>query len=184
MITIPCHPADPDPWAVFDELRPPTQGLDMLTGNLHRYGHDPDGYVAYFHFAPEEFGGITPGDGYWLWLFEETTICYPAQCSGAPELIAFPHDGWYMIGSPHAGDSHIDDTLWHQGATGPFVFGAISNTWVQDPLFGYQCFPAGYFTCGLLPTDDDSYLRAFNGYWMYAIVPDLTVEVPPPVIPD
>jgi PKD repeat protein len=181
MITLPCYAINPDPWEVFDELRPPNQPLDLLSGNLHRFNRNPDKYVTYWHSAPSEFGPITPGTGYWLWLFEDVTICYDAECTGLPERVQFPYTGWYMVGSPQPTDTFIDDTLWYQGGVGPLPFSAIMNVWVQDPLVGYRCQPppTGYYTMGLLPIDEDHYLRAFQGYWMYAFEPDLIMEVPP-----
>ncbi|KPJ64632.1 hypothetical protein AMK68_01090 [candidate division KD3-62 bacterium DG_56] len=184
LITIPCSAVDDDPWEVFDELRPPHQTLDLLRGNLHRYDHDLQGYVTYYPSAPAGFGPVTPGDGYWLWLFEDATICYGAECSGSPEAVHFPSAGWYLMGSPQAADTYFDDTLWYQAGTGPFPFSAIMDLWVQDPLFGYSCDLLGYFTAGLEGTDHDHYLRAFKGYWLCTFVGDVMVEVPPPQSPD
>jgi hypothetical protein len=182
MITVPCYAVNPDPWEVFDELRPPGKPSDLLSGNLHRYNRDPDKYVTYQHFAPGEFGPIGPGHGYWLWLFEDATICYECVCSGQPESVRFRYAGWYMTGSPQPTDCPIGDTTWYQGAVGPQLFGDIMNVWVQDPLVGYRCLPlpSGYYNMGLLPTDEDDHLRQCRGYWMYAFEPDVTMEVPPP----
>lgn len=184
LITIPCSPVDTDPWEVFDELRPPHQTLDLLRGNLHRYDHALQGYITYYPFAPAEFGPITPADGYWLWLFEDTTICYGAECSEMTEAIDFPSMGWYLIGSPQPNDTYFDDTLWYHDGSAPSSFSAIMNVWVQDPLFGYSCDELGYFTAGLKETDDDHHLRAFQGYWLCTFVDDVMAEVPPPQSPD
>jgi PKD repeat protein len=181
MITLPCYPVDPDPWMMFDELRPPLNGWDALSGNLTRYNRDPDQYVTYWATNPVEFGPITPGEGYWLWLFEDATICYQAVYTGLPEYVHFPYIGWYLTGSPQPYDCYIDTTLWYLGGVGPFPFSVIMNQWVQDPFIGYHCLPlpSGYDTMGLQPIDEDDHLRAFQGYWMYAFEPDLTMEVPP-----
>ncbi|KPJ63591.1 hypothetical protein AMK68_03635 [candidate division KD3-62 bacterium DG_56] len=182
MITLPCYPIDPDPYQVFDELREPNQPLDLLSGSLHRYDHDRQKYVTYYSFAPAEFGSIRPGDGYWLWLNEDTTICYEAWCTGEPEQLTFPTHGWYLVGSPQPTDTHIDDTRWYQGLDGPYPFSVIYDLWVQDPLVGYHCLPlpSGYDYTGLKGTDQDDHLRQFRGYWLYTFVDDVTLEIPPP----
>jgi hypothetical protein len=61
---------------------------------------------------------------------------------------------------------------------------AIMNVWVQDPLFGYSCDLLSYFSAGVAETNDDHYLRAFNGYWLFTFVGDVMVQVPPPQSPD
>ena len=179
MITLPCHLINPDPWQVFDELRPPNKPLDLLSGNLHRYDHAAQGYVTYQPWGSSQFGFITPGDGYWLWLFDDETICYEAYCLPMPAVVDFPTRGWYLMGSPQPADTYIDDTLWYQGTSGPVPFGTIANFWAQDPLLYWSCSQGGYLNCGLLPIGDH-YLRAFQGYWLYTFADDLTMEVPPP----
>jgi hypothetical protein len=178
LITIPCHPFNADPWDVFDELRPPNKPLDLLSGCLHRYDHAEQGYVTYYYRTPTEFGPITTRDGYWLWLFDDETIAYEAECSGEAESIHFATAGWHLIGSPHLGHTYLDDTEWHQGVDGPYPFSAIMNLWVQDPLIYFPSVEGGYRNCGLLRTDDDDHLRAFRGYWLYTFVDDVTVDIP------
>jgi hypothetical protein len=178
-ISLPCQPVNPDPWEVFDELRPPSQPVDLLSGCLHRYDHDWQTYVSYWRTSPSEFGLITPGDGYLIWLFEDVTICYAAQCPDEPYAIILPTPGWYIIGTPQPHDTHIGDTAWYQAGSGPYSFGEIMNLWVQDPLIGWRCDWGRYYNVGLLPIDEDRYLRAFQGYWLYAFESDLTLVVPP-----
>jgi PKD repeat protein len=180
MITLPCYPINPDPWEVFDELRPPNKPLDLLSGSLHRYDHAGLQYVTYWKSSPSAFGPIKPGDGYWLSLHYDEVICYEAWCSGQSEQLSFPTPGWYLIGSPQPGDIYIDDTRWSQGPLGPYPFSMIMDLWVQDPFVGYSCELGRYTYMGLKPTDEDDHLRVFQGYWMYAFEGDLTMVVPPP----
>jgi hypothetical protein len=179
-ITLPCPATDLDPWEVFDELRSPNQPVDLLSGCLCRYDGDLGSWTVYYHFAPTEFGPITPGDGYLLYLFEDATICYQAECSPEPRQVHLPDVGWHLIGSPRPTDTHLQDTAWYHGATGPWPLSAAGNLWVQDPLVGYSCDLMRYYSAGLLPTDEDHYLRAFQAYWLYSFVDDVTMEVPPP----
>jgi uncharacterized repeat protein (TIGR01451 family) len=184
MITMPCSPLNPDPWEVFDELRPPNQPLDLLSGNLHRYDHDGMQYVTYWRSSPTAFGPIKPGDGYWLSLLatgnETETICYEVECSGETADLYFATEGWYLMGSPQPADIFTNDTTWGLGAPGPLSFGEVFDIWVMDPFIGYSCELGRYTYMGIKPTDEDDHLRAFQGYWMYTFEPDVYMSIPPP----
>jgi parallel beta-helix repeat protein len=182
LITIPCSPLDPDPWELFDELRPPHQPTDLLSGCLYRYDAAAKGYVMYRHEAPEEFGPITPGAGYWLWLYDDATIAYEVECSGEPQSVHFAAAGWHLAGCPRAGNSYLGDTGWRDSTAGPHPFGVVTQPgdplWLQDPLYGWSPSDGGYLACGLRE-DEDDHLRAFKGYWLYTYVDDVTMEPPP-----
>jgi hypothetical protein len=63
----------------------------------------------------------------------------------------------------------------------PFYrFAEITNQWGMDPLVGYSCGLGRYTYTGLLGRDDDRYLRAFRGYWVYASIDDVALEIPGP----
>jgi hypothetical protein len=178
LISFPCTPVNSDPWELLDELRPPNQPLDLLSGNLHRYDHDQQKYATYLRFVPGEFGPIVAGDGYWLYVFEDVTIHYAAECAGDPQDVILSSAGWHLKGSPHATDTPIADiTLCREGPE-CHPFADVINTWMQDPLVRYGCATGGYHNTGLLPTDDDDSLRAFHGYWLYTFVDGVTMEVP------
>jgi hypothetical protein len=183
MVTLPCHPTDPDPWEVFDELRPPSTALDYLSGCLYRYDPATMGYVMYDHAVPEDFGPIVPSAGYWLWLFDTVTICYQAECSGGSESVDLATPGWHMMGSPQLVDTHLDDTLWYHAAAGPYPFSTVTVAgdplWLQDPFYCWSPLVQGYQACGIHPEEDD-HLRIFQGYWLYTFVDDVTLEVPVP----
>jgi Tol biopolymer transport system component len=183
MVTLPCHPTNPDPWEVFDELRPPTTALDSLSGCLYRYDPATMGYVAYYHSAPEEFGSMVAGAGYWLWVFDTVTICYQAECSGGSESVDFATPGWHMMGSAQLVDTHLDATLWYHAAAGPYPFSTVTvpgdTLWLADPLYCWSPSTTSYAPCGLHPEEDD-HLRLFRAYWLYTFVDDVTVEVPVP----
>jgi hypothetical protein len=177
MVTIPWLCTEPQPSAVFDELLPPLCPLDMLSGCLHRYDHDLQRYETYYHWAPTPLGLITPGDGYWLWAYDDVTICYRATPPGEPVTLHFPTAGWYLFGSPRAEDVPVEACLVHCGAESrPFADAA--NVWIMDPLLWYDPGSHAYGSCGVLPTDADHYLRAFRGYWLYTFVDDVTLEIP------
>jgi hypothetical protein len=179
LITLPCLYASTDPWEVFDELRPPNKPTDLLSGSLHRYDSYSQSYATYYSWAPSDFGSLATGQGYWLWLFEDTTIAYGALCSGTTESVVLSSAGWHLIGSPQPEDVDIASTVWYRDADGPYSFADIRNTWVQDPLIYYSCLTQSYLQCGMYAQADDHYLRAFHGYWLYCFEPGLTVWVPP-----
>lgn len=175
MMALPCQAADPDPWQVLDELRPPGQDIDLLSGNLHRYDHAGQRYVTYNSLTPSEFGAVVSGDGYWLYLFDDATICYGAACAAAPTTLYFETAGWYLFGSPRPLDVPVADcTVCHDGHCLPFAEAA--NQWVQDPVIYYD--GTGYKNCGVSPQDQDDHFRAFRGYWLYTFVDDVALTLP------
>jgi parallel beta-helix repeat protein len=181
LITIPCDPLDPDPWELFDELRPPNKPTDLLSGCLYRYDDATGGYVMYRRDEPEEFGTITPGAGYWLWLYDDESIAYEVECSSEPQLVHFATAGWHLAGHPRPGHSYVDDTYWHDSANGPHPFSVVTQPgdllWLQDPLYCWSPSDGGYLACGLREEEDD-HLRAFKGYWLYTFVDEVTMEAP------
>ena len=177
MVTLPGGCVEPQPHFVFDELLPPLSPFDMLSGCLHRYDHDRQGYETYYDWAPTPLGPVTPGDGYWLWVHDDITICYRATPPGEPVTVHFPTSGWYLFGSPRAEDVPVEAcTVYHGGDALPFTDAA--NVWIQDPLLFYDAATHSYASCGVSPLDTDHHLRAFRGYWLCTFVDDVTLEVP------
>jgi len=184
MIAIPGHPVDPDPWEVFDELRPPDHPVDMLSGYLYRYDAGTGDYIAYERSAPAEFGEVTAGDGYWIWLDDDQIISCPLGSSKQAEVCHFANAGWHLLGMPQWAHSRLADTRWCCAGGPSHPFGAVSQPgellWLQDPLYCWSPLGSGYRVCGLGAGAHDDHLRAFHGYWLYTLVDDLTMEVPPP----
>ncbi|KPJ64827.1 hypothetical protein AMK68_00450 [candidate division KD3-62 bacterium DG_56] len=170
MISLPLEPVDPDPEVVFAGL--------PISGNLHRYDHDKLGYVTYYDFAPSPFGDMAVGEGYWFCCLDPAgcQIQYQAYNDRQESMVELPTSGWYMIGG-NAIHNHFEG-LAVTTDTDASLFPEAANVWVQDPFFGYDNLAGGYFTAGVLPTDDDHYLRPWNGYWAYAFVGDLALVVP------
>ncbi|KPJ64084.1 hypothetical protein AMK68_02335, partial [candidate division KD3-62 bacterium DG_56] len=175
MLTIPCEPVDPQPPAVFhDDLGNPIP----ISGNLHRF--DGSGYVTYLDFNPSPFGMITPGDAYWLYVFEDTTICYAATCPSGPGEVYMPTARWYLVGSPLRGNMLFENLWLYHDGMGPEPFADAINIWIQDPLFTYDCALGGYMSAGVNETDDDHVMREFFGYWLYTFVDEVTLVIPQP----
>jgi hypothetical protein len=171
MITVPGYPVNPWPEVVFY----PTD----VNMRLFRYDHEMQGYISYEAHRPSPFGQIASADGYWIWLFEDALIEYPAYATSGPVNLYFPTSGWYLIGSPHFGDVWIEFCyVHHDGHRYPWTWAA--NVFLQDPLIYYSCPLQQYLSCGMYPQADDHYLRQFHGYWLYTFVDDVTLEIPPP----
>ena len=86
-----------------------------------------------------------------------------------------------MISSGRAWDAPIEDCTLKHGDQGPYPYATVMDVWVQDPLFGYICEEGRYISCGVKGTDEDRYLRANQGYWLYTFVPNVTLIIPPPM---
>jgi len=180
LITLPGRAVDPDPWEVFDELRPPNKAQDLLSGNLHRYDAVLNNWVTYWHSNPTPFGQIYPGAGYSLTIFDDETICYDARVSYLSEATYFwPGEQWHLMGCPQTESVWIGDTEWDQYGDGPELFDDIKDVWVQDPLFHYDCDELTFVLLGLKVTDDEEDFRPFWAYWMYAFEANLVMVAPP-----
>ena len=172
MITVPGYPVNPWPEVVFY----PTN----VNMTLFRYDHEAQGYVSYETNRPSLFDSMVPGDGYWIWLFEDTVINYPAYSTTGPATLYFPTRGWYLIGSPHFGDVPLAFCQLYHAGWGPYPWEMVRNVWVQDPLFYYSCARQGYLLCSTFEQADDQYLRQFYGYWLQVFEDDVTLEIPAP----
>jgi hypothetical protein len=172
MITVPGYPVNPWPEVVFY----PTN----INMTLFRYDHQIEGYVSYEVNRPSPFGQIVTGDGYWIWLFEDILVDYPAYATTGPVTLYFPTSGWYMIGSPHFGDVPLTSCQVYHATEGPVPWEDAANVWLQDPLIYYSCPRSSYLLCSMYPQGDDHELREFQGYWLYTFVDDVTLEIPPP----
>jgi uncharacterized repeat protein (TIGR01451 family) len=99
-------------------------------------------------------------------------------CPAVTLMIDLPVSGWYMLSSGRTQDVPIADCMVSQGGEPPIPFCDAANMWIQDPLVWYETLWQRYRSCGCLPTDEDHYVRAFQGYWLYTFVDDLTLVVP------
>jgi hypothetical protein len=178
MITIPCEPFSTDPWLVFDELRPPAQPVDLLSGKLHRYDHASGGYKTYTQSNPSEFGDITPGDGYWLWTFYDVTIEYLACCPSGEVTVDYPTEGWYMTGYPKVITDLAVTSLTFRCGGSDYPFNTAVYNLISDPMFGYSCPILGYETVGIEPWDMTDEIHGFRGYWLYTYQSNVSLVAP------
>jgi hypothetical protein len=183
MIAFPNQPANGDPWQLLDELRPPTQTLDLLTGALHRYDPYAQGYNTYTHSSPTPFGVIQPGAGYWLYLPEATTISYDTHRLVEPYCISMPKAGWYLIGDPFDGPVPLADCWLIRPANDATIesktMPEAANVWIQIPFVYYDNAASSYRYLGLSGYDDTQ-LRPWTAYWVNTFVGNLQLVIPPP----
>jgi len=172
MISIPGNPVNPWPEVVFY----PTN----INMTLFRYDHEQQGYVSYEVNRPSPFGQVVASDGYWIWLFEDAVIDYPALSTTGPVTLYFPTSGWYLMGSPHLGDVPLQFCEVYHEDMGPYPWEMVANVWFQDPLIYYSCACQCYLLCSVYPQGDSHYLEGLRGYWFYTFVDDVTLEIPPP----
>ena len=176
LISLPGEPVDPDPTAVFDELA----AFGYLNGCLHRYLSGV-GYRTWWETDPGAFGGpLQSGEGYWLYIYSPVTISYDALCTFTEQGIHFPQAGWYLMGSGQIADVAMSACTVRQGGGPAVPFANQTSLWIDDPLYTWSTTLAGYQRCGVEAGDVDDHLRAFSGYWLYALTNDVTLYVPVP----
>lgn len=173
LISLPARPSNPDPWEVFDELRPPNNSLDLLSGCLFRYDLIGQGYIPYINFEPGSFGEVRDGEGYWLYLFEDTQISYEGYRNIGTQAINLTCKGksgsrWALIGSPFDwGAVQVADCVFQNRQTlvkkDPQE--ALAAGWIGLPLYRYEP-GVGYVSVGVYETDVEHGLLPWFGYWL------------------
>ncbi len=91
--------------------------------------------------------------------------------------IKLPTRGWYMIGSSSLINVSFDDVIVWKGSE-VRNFSEAANIWIQDPIIGFDSSGKKYFSAGLLPIDDDHYLRVGYGYWLSTNEDNLRLIIP------
>lgn len=107
---------------------------------------------------------MMPGIGYWLKLFQETTL----RVEGTPIPADSPYQvplfgGWNQVGNPFARDLPVSEILVAFGSEQPVDLTTAEqrqwvqrNVWVWDPQRGYQIAEA---------------VRQWQGFWVRALRP-------------
>jgi PKD repeat protein len=170
MVSLPLEPVDPDPAVVFAGI--------PISGNLHRYDHGGQQYVTYYDFVPGLFGDLAVSEGYWFYCHDPAgcRVQYQAYNNRQESVRELTTPGWYMVGASMVTNDF--DGVVLSSDTDACLFPEAANVWVQDPLVGYDNLVGAYYTAGMLPTDDDHYLRPWQGYWVYAFEQNLALVIP------
>jgi hypothetical protein len=173
-ISLPYQPVNADPYEIFDELRPPTQTLDLLTGSLHRYENAISSYVTYTTQAPSPFGPARPGVGYLLWTPVATTVKYECSLPTSVPQVALPGHGWHIIGLPRLGsftlaDVCVTDTDLGQSMLFP---DAVAAGWIHHTVYRIDRADSEGrgMTYTMLPAVGQDWttasLNAYAAYWV------------------
>ena len=172
-MSVPLTPVDPAPTSVFSGTN--------IDESLYRY--DPCCcYVDYLTLDPAPFGNVEAGRGYWLHLNSAATVQYEGYRSTGTVAIPLPSACWYLIGTPQDTDQPLSNCEVRDTTTPEIksLAAASDAGWLSVPLYFYDPASLGYRTCGLDPWEDDSYLRAWSGYWLCARRGNLELRVPKP----
>jgi uncharacterized repeat protein (TIGR01451 family) len=174
MISLPADPVNPDPAEVFKDV----SGIG--NGILIRYDNSGLDYQTYYDFDPSPFGPCQRGDGYWLYLYQPTTITYQGYNPTETKTIPLPTLSWYLIGGP-ASETPIASSNWQvkNNTTSEIKsFADALGVWIQDPMTSWD--NGGYINIGKDEgIGDDPILKPWTGYWMYTLTDNLTLIIPP-----
>jgi len=195
LFSLPQVPIDPAVESVFSEF-------DMwFTSGLQKYDATQQRYIIYDPLAPENFGGMLLGDGFWFNDPVGDIVTYSAVRSGVPDTndvktdmwISLPGNqvgsedtgGWHIIGQPFAEDSPVDPNFNLNGEGLFFTDGtsmkiwddAVQAGWVEPQMLYWDHIAGRYRTMGYAFNDDD-HLRAGNGYWIKTLKDNIAMIVP------
>lgn len=180
LLSLPLDPVDPDPAQVFKD----DQGDPIaISGSLVRYDRASRSYRTYHDAAPEEFGDLQNGEGYWLYLSAPTNLSYSGHAS-----IAFRYDlvesGWHLIGCPSVVDVPLDLVLISRegepgGAPICLGVGILVKHWLNPALYWYDSAAGSYAACGFYQWHATHALQPWRGYWAHTNTDGLTVMLPP-----
>ncbi len=179
-ISLPVMPINPDPQAVFDEIP-----VAQLSGNLSRFDPETQTYKSWTQSNPQAFGEpLRPGEGYKLTVSSTYTISitgiipqkysYPlSNQTSNRQLIGLPKTGVWPVSWVKV--KKQNQTLsWEQ---------AVSQNLVQPELDYIAANGQTYHVIFQGPQDanDDWYMRANQGYFIYPKEPNLTLEYSSPI---
>jgi len=171
LVGCPAVPLNPDPTSVFAGYLNGLIRWDPLVGN----------YVYFDELAPEEFGNVLLGDGYWV--LKQTagsgTISYSGADVSGDHWISLPKAGWTLIGYPNMTPTSkaYEALLVTNGIETKSMSDAASAGWIDGACLTWQ--GGSYVTVGLpdfLP--DFENLERGKGYWIKTNVNNLALIIP------
>jgi len=173
LTSIPVDPYLPEAGAVFLDL---LDAGNPIENSLFRY--DPGvGYAAY----PGAFTDVRRGQGYWLWLTNGAgpTGIGVAGAEATADVAISLLQGWNLIGHPFPAAQLLANCQVKNGAVTKNFDQAVVAGWIAAVLYRWEPH-GGYRTLRTDPLGHDDSLRAWYGYWVYALAPDLQLIVPVP----
>ena len=168
LVSVPLEVADPSVPAVFADC---AAAGNTLENSVYRYSLST-GYEIY----PGDFTRSDVGRGYWLHLetpAENSIEGFPAEGDAAIPL----ESGWNLFGAPFPSGVGWADCVILRGHLLRTLPQAEGLGWIQEKAYYYD---GTYKFLSSQPGADDTELRPWRGYWMLALVDDLTLVVPTP----
>lgn len=147
LVAVPNVPIDPAPTSLFSGLP-----LDSML-----VGWDPvaQSDVSFSDWAPEEFGSLLLGEGYWFYTDGGATITYQGLESGVPAVaggaktdmwISMPGSqfdgvdagGWHIVGNPYAEEVDRANFFFTDGVEVLSWQDAYDAGWCADNFQGFD----------------------------------------------
>jgi len=147
---------------------------NTITNNLYRY-ETGVGYAIY----PTSFTSLTRGRGYWLYLTNvqpSTVVSVAGQVATGSVSISVPQ-GWSIVGHPFPQPTLLANCQLSNGITTQSWAGAVAAGWVSHSLY-YWDQDRGYLVANVDGYGNDTSLRPWRGYWLWAGIAGLSLIVP------
>jgi len=168
LISLPLEPVDPLPTEVFSDL---IALGNVIQNNLYKYTRR--GYEVY----PGDFNFVCTGEGYWLLLSVggQNTI-YGEEYTQDYQLYLI--SGWNLVGHPFPQEvAWADCTVDYNGQV--YTLQEAANMGLIQGTAYY--FDNGYKIVALPGGGgDDTFLRPWRGYWVYAGEAGVSLIIPAP----
>jgi len=179
LIGLPGLPEPTDPYSVFGSV----------PIHYRLFGWDPIliRYVVFDPLQPDLLPSVVSGEGYWLDVDTTSNISYvglPWQV-GAVRPSSLGPAGWHLIGNPHPVTVPLDYCMIEEAGSEVTLADAAAAGWISFPIYGWDPDLVRYTTVGLEgpPTQDDTVLAPWSGYWFSTEVDDLRLMVQRPLEP-
>ena len=165
-----------------------------LDGYLSRFDAAGGSDVTYSAWAPEEFGGMLLGEGYWLSSDTTADYTYSGLDNGVPSAgvktdmwISLPGNqydgldqgGWHLIGNPYAELVNKSNLYFTDGKDLLSWEDANSAGWVGGELQGFDGMYQSSYIISLSWGDGDDLIPA-RGYYLQTFKDNLAMIVVAP----
>jgi len=174
LVACPAVPLNPDPASVFAGYLEGLIRWDPLKSG-------GAGYVFYDEFAPEEFGNILLGDGYWLRKNTpgSGTVSYSGADVSGDHWISLPKAGWSLVGYPNMTPTSkaYEALLVTNGIETKSMADAVAAGWIAGTCLTW--INGGYVFVGLpyeFPPLES--IEAGKGYWFRTFQDNLALIIP------